>query len=302
MIRGMNLGNYLEAPIPGAWGVNIQTGFFKVIRSAGFNTVRIPVRFSAHSGENSPYQIDPVFLSEVDRNVHAALDDGLSVILDLHNFDELMRDPVGQRTRYLVIWQQLSEHYQTAPPALYFELLNEPNQQMNGVFWNDLLKDAILLIRQKNPQRVILIGGPVLNSIAGLDELKLPPDDHLAAIFHFYEPFEFTHQGAAWVQGSSHWIGKSWTGSDDEKKLISDRLEQAARWSQKNQIPIVMDEFGAITQADVQSRVKWTAFVAQKAEEFKIGWVYWEFCSEFKVYDCKNGLWDSELLKALIPE
>jgi endoglucanase len=213
-----------------------------------------------------------------------------------------MLDPAGQRERYLAIWEQLGEHFQQAPASLLFELLNEPNQKLDGNTWSQLAKESIALIRRTNPQRKLLVGGADYNSIAGLDQLQLSLDENLVAVFHYYEPFEFTHQGASWVAESQQWLGRTWKGSYEEEKMITDQLDRAARWSEQHKVPLVMDEFGSIAGIDADSRLRWTAFVARSAEERNIGWIYWEFCSNFKIYDCKNGLWDSELLKALMPE
>ena len=47
--RGINLGNALEAPNEGDWGVVLQPDYFKAIAQAGFNSVRIPIRWSNHA-------------------------------------------------------------------------------------------------------------------------------------------------------------------------------------------------------------------------------------------------------------
>ena len=300
--RGINIGNALEAPIPGKWGVKIQPEYFDIIRTAGFDGVRLPVRFSAHTSQDAPYLIDPTFLTLVDQVISQGLNASLSIILDLHHFDEIMVDPEDQHDRFLAIWKQLSQHYQDYPSNLFFELLNEPSQQLDAKTWNTLINESIALIRRTNPQRNIFIGGVDFNRINGLDLLQLPPDDNLVAVFHFYEPFEFTHQGASWVAGSQQWLGTTWKGTKAEKKHLSDQLDYAAAWSLKHRVPVIMNEFGAMAGIDADSRQQWTAFTARAAEERNIGWVYWEFCSQFKVYDCKNNSWDSDLLMALIPE
>ncbi|HKD37098.1 MAG TPA: hypothetical protein VKB78_09865, partial [Pirellulales bacterium] len=56
--RGINLGNALEAPHEGDWGVTLKESYFEAIASAGFDSVRIPVRWSAHAAESQPYTID----------------------------------------------------------------------------------------------------------------------------------------------------------------------------------------------------------------------------------------------------
>jgi endoglucanase len=47
--RGINLGNALDAPKEGQWGVMLKEEYFKIIKDAGFNSVRIPIRWSAHA-------------------------------------------------------------------------------------------------------------------------------------------------------------------------------------------------------------------------------------------------------------
>ena len=41
--RGVNLGNALEAPEEGKWGVRLKEQYFDLIAGAGFTSVRIPV-------------------------------------------------------------------------------------------------------------------------------------------------------------------------------------------------------------------------------------------------------------------
>ena len=41
--RGINLGNALEAPREGAWGLTLQVEHFERIKQAGFAAVRIPI-------------------------------------------------------------------------------------------------------------------------------------------------------------------------------------------------------------------------------------------------------------------
>jgi endoglucanase len=298
--RGINLGNWLEAPEPGEWGVTIEPRHFSAIREAGFDSVRIPVRFSAHASPNPPYALDPVFMELVDEAIQQGLQNGLQVILDFHHYDEIMEAPQEHTDRFLAIWQQLAERYREAPDNLYFELLNEPHGSMDNLRWNELLAKAIEEIRVSNPERWIIVGGIDFNHIRSLDGLVLPDDERIIATFHFYEPFEFTHQGAPWVANAAQWSGVQWTGKEEEKQAIEIVLDEAVEWSRRHGIPLTMGEFGAITKADESSRRSWSAFMADQARQRGIAWVYWDICGEFRAMDCETGIWDQPLLEALM--
>src|SRR5512140_2404129 len=71
--RGMNLGNMLEAPNEGDWGLMVRPGYFSLIRQAGFDFVRLPIRWSAHADPEPPYGIYPNFLDRIDQVVGWAL-------------------------------------------------------------------------------------------------------------------------------------------------------------------------------------------------------------------------------------
>jgi endoglucanase len=41
--RGVNMGNMLEAPNEGEWGLYVEEEYFDLIKEAGFDFVRLPV-------------------------------------------------------------------------------------------------------------------------------------------------------------------------------------------------------------------------------------------------------------------
>ena len=51
---------------------------------------------------------------------------------------------------------------------------------------------------------------------------------------------------------------------------------------------------------DMESRARWTRFVAQEAWKRKMSFAYWEFCSGFGVYDPQKNQWIEPLKKALL--
>jgi endoglucanase len=300
MRKGINIGNALEAPQEGVWGVYIEDEYFHVIREAGFDTVRIPIRWSVHAESYPPYRIYDDFFKRVDHVVSKALEQNLVTVINIHHYEEIMYDPQGHRDRFISLWRQIAEHYSDYPENLYFELLNEPSYNLLDDIWSQIINDTVRVIRESNPTRKIIIGPTRWNSIYKLESLRLPEDENIIVTFHFYTPSEFTHQGAEWVSPSPP-TGRKWMGTDAEKKQIRDELDIAIKWARKHgNITLFMGEFGAYSKADMESRVRWTSFVAREAEKRGIAWCYWEFCSGFGAYDPVTKEWREGLLNALI--
>src|SRR5215203_3637858 len=110
--RGVNFGNMLEAPNEGAWGLSVKEDYFDLVKEVGFDFVRLPVKWSAHAAQDAPYTIDPVFFARIDEIVNWALQRDLTIIVNIHHYDENMPNPSGNKDRYLGLWKQIAEHYQ----------------------------------------------------------------------------------------------------------------------------------------------------------------------------------------------
>jgi endoglucanase len=301
--RGINLGNALEAPAEGAWGVTLKAGYFKAIKDAGFDTVRLPVRWSAHAGESSPYTLDPKFAARVDWAVEQALANHLNIILNVHHYDAMDAEPDANLARLESIWKQIAVRYRQRPPAVYFELFNEPHGKFVDAKWNAAIPKLLAAVRVSNPTRPVIVGPPFWNAIWALDKLELPTEDrNLIVTVHYYDPFQFTHQGAPWAKGADKWKGRQWTGARAEEDAIRKAFAKAAAWGQSHQRPMFLGEFGAYQQADMKSRSRWTRFVAREAERQGFSWAYWEFCSGFGAYDPQIDAWRAPLKSALVPK
>jgi endoglucanase len=301
--RGINLGNALEAPKEGEWGVILKEKFFQLIKNAGFDFIRVPIRWSTHANSKDPYKIDLSFFDRIDWVIEQSLSRNLSVIINIHHYEELMTDPQAHKFRFLSFWQQISVHYQNYSENIYFELLNEPTYELNSSLWNQYLQEAIEIIRETNPNRFIIVGPTSWNNISDLEYLILPSNDKkIIVTFHYYSPFHFTHQGAEWVESSNQWLGTNWTGTEFETEAIKSDLDAAAQWADEQNRTLLLGEFGAYSKADFESRVRWTDFIAREAEKRNISWSYWEFCSGFGIYNKGKNQWRTELLEALIPE
>jgi endoglucanase len=280
----------------------IREEFFQIIKEAGFDHVRIPVRWSAHASAEYPYNIWPGFLRRVDQVVSQALAQGLTAVINIHHYGELMDNPEEHKERFLALWRQIAEAYRDWPDNLYFSVLNEPMGNLTTELWNEYLVEALRVIRESNPDRMVVIGPANWNAVSHLAFLDWPEgDDNLMATFHYYSPFEFTHQGAGWVDNPPP-IGTRWTGTEAEIRAVQRDLDRAVRFAEENDVMVWLAEFGAYSTADMESRALWTSTVVREAEKRGIAWSYWEFGAGFGAFDRNTNAWRQELLDALITQ
>lgn len=296
--RGINFGNALDALGDGP-ELPLRDRHFALVAEAGFDTVRLPVRWSAHAGDEPPYTIDPAFFERVDAAVEAALGHGLNVVVDVHHYHDLCAAPEEHRERFLALWRQIAPHYADHDGRLCFELLNEPDGKLTPDLWNGILADALAVVRASNPERAVIVGPAGMGGPGALPALAVPDDDHLIGTVHYYAPLEFTHQGAGWVAGAERWLGRTWGDADDEDAVRRD-LAAVAAWGREHRLPLFIGEFGAFSRADMASRARWTSFVRSEADRLGISWAYWEFGTDFGAFDPEAEAWREPLRAALL--
>jgi endoglucanase len=300
--KGINIGNALEAPVEGEWGVIIEERFFKLISDKGFNSIRIPINWSTsnRTDVSPPYKISDALFSRIDWVIENALKNRLSVVICMHHYAELYANPEQHKPRFLAIWDQISKRYKNESDSLYFELLNEPHDNIDATVWNGLFAEVLATVRNDNPTRSVIVGPANYNDLYKLDELVLPADTNLILTVHDYLPFQFTHQGAEWVAGSNAWLGNTWDNTEGERKQLYDGLALVKSYSDLHHLPVYIGEFGAYSKADSYSRCQWTNFMARTMEEFGFSWAYWEFCWGFGVYNDTTKTWRDDLTEALM--
>jgi endoglucanase len=298
MKRGVNIVGY-DPMWRDPSRARFQPRHFKIIKDGGFDNVRI--NLYGFRPMNEKMELPASWFQILDGLVAEATKQGLHVILDEHDYEHCGQDVQSCREHVLAFWRQVGAHYQSAPNNVMFELLNEPSRAMDA-HWNDLLVEVLAEVRKTNPTRNVIIGPAFWNNISWLEKLKLPANDrHIITTVHYYEPHRFTHQGATW--GDAEWrtlSGIRWGSTADYAKIEKD-FDVAQAWAKKRGRPVYLGEFGAYDKAPLEDRVKYTAAVARAAE--KRGWAfgYWQFDSNFVVYDVDKGAWNEPIYQALVP-
>lgn len=299
--RGINIGNTFEAPSENAWGNPWNPEYFKIIADLGFTHVRLPVRWEPadRSMANAPYTILPAFMKRIQSVIDEALKNKLHIIINMHHHEALLDNPSGQKARFLSQWEQIASYFRNYPDSLLFEILNEPNDKLTPALWNQLAAEALSKIRETNPSRGVLVGTAEWGGISGLNQLQLPDDENLIVTIHYYNPFEFTHQGADW-SNMEHVKDVIWYDSEAERETIHQEFEIVKQYSQTNQVPVHIGEFGAYSKADMDSRARWTTYLARWFEEQGFSWAYWEFSAGFGIYNPSAKQLSTPLVNALL--
>lgn len=335
--RGINLGNALDAPSEGDWGVELTVSHFAYAAQAGLDHIRLPVRFSSRAELHPPYTVDPRIFARVEWAVQQARRHGLAIIIDFHHYEELMTDPDAHADRFVEIWRQVAEHFASAGPEVFFELLNEPTLALDPDRLNRVHARAVAAIRASNPTRTLILDSYFWAAAEQLDKLEFPAgergtrDDNLIASFHMYQPILFTHQGAEWMEPWYQTVGVVFPGPPS-KPLRPVRAAQGEAWvaewferynrepTERNPSgwstierefayvdaflrasgrPVYMGEFAVLEHADPRSRENWLRAVRVAAEARGIGWAYWDDGGLCQALDVATGRWVPEIAEAL---
>lgn len=276
-----------------------KSRYFPMLRGAGFDYVRVVLQSFRHMDAQN--RLDPQWLATLDWAVKNARAAGLSVIIDEHDFDACSKDPVACRPKLEAFWRQIGARYKDQPNSVLFELMNEPHGLLDGDGWNQLHAAILPTVRATNPRRTVIIGPTHWNSLNDLSLLKLPATDrNILVTFHYYEPFRFTHQGASWTDMKDV-RGVPFTPADEAR--VRGDVAKAAAWSKANDRPIFLGEFGAYDRggSSIEERARYAATVRSATEANGIPWAYWQFDSDFVLYDIHHERWIEPIRDALVP-
>jgi endoglucanase len=97
-------------------------------------------------------------------------------------------------------------------------------------------------------------------------------------------------------------VGHHLGGTEIEKSGVLRSLDAAASWGEEHNRPLYLGEFGAYGKADIDSRARWTSFVAREAKKRDMSWAYWEFGAGFGVYVRARREGNGLLLDALLSQ
>jgi len=285
-----------------------------IMAGLGFDHVRLSIdavpltqAFNSRDGEGD-------FLVRLDKAVDEITAKGMAVIIDIHpedSYKQALRTDGTAVDRFVMMWQKLAAHYAGRDPNLiFFEILNEP--EVNDPYrWAGIQARVAAAIRAVAPRQTIIATGANYSGLGDFLNLHPLPDGNVIYNFHFYDPIQFTHQGAGW--GSPWWISTHDIPYPATEETMADRLklvpeaadrfqlenywldhwdahhirlliDEAAAWGKANNVPLTCNEFGAFREhSDPVSRTNWIRDVRTALEADGIGWTMWDYHNGFGV-------------------
>ena len=268
------------------WNKNILTddvvneSDFILLKQLGFHSIRLPVAFKYFETQHIP--INEVFI-RIDSVIRFCKKYKLKLVLDYH-YGELNDNNYLKETPEIIkTWISLAKRYNNiSADLLLFEIYNEP-PHMNPQLWKDAAYNIVTALRKVDARRTLIVGASNFNSIYELSRFVRLADENIIYTFHFYEPFFFTHQGAAWVGDQVATTGvpfpynaksfpplnpkakntwgetnyKQYPG-DGNIQALKDKLTIIKNWGAKYNVPLLCGEYGVYNKyADRDSRCRY---------------------------------------------
>ncbi len=307
-----------------------------LIKSMGFDHVRLSVNPQPMFNEREPNKIPADYLGYLDAAVKMILDHGLAVVIDLHpesDFKARLAKDDDFVERFADFWRSFAGHYSALDldaDRVFLEIMNEP-EVTDRYRWLGVQMKLAAAIREGAPAHTIIAAGARWSDDDDLVFQEPLRDANVIYNFHFYEPHILTHQGATWSAYYWHWLrGLKYPSSpesaeraaalvpneDEVDRLqvirygrehwdaarIESEMKQAAEWARRRGVPLVCNEFGVYREyADPEDRAAWLHDVRTALERNGIGWAMWDYSGSFGVVTKKDGkaVADEGVLRAL---
>jgi hypothetical protein len=299
----------------------IDAADFGLIAKMGFDNVRLSVDAAPLTAwPHGKDGLNEDFVAHLDRAVDGMVADGLAVQIDLHPeepFKLALRSGNEGVERTAMLWQKLAAHYADRDPEMvFFEIMNEP-EVGDPYRWAGIQARVAEAIREVAPRHTIIATGPNYSDLSDLLTQQPLADGNVIYNFHFYNPHEFTHQGAGW--GSPWWsythnipypaseasmeaalkqvpdapnraaLERYWLDHWDAHR-IKLLMDEAAAWGHANRVPLICNEFGVFRDhSDPQSRANWIRDMRTAMEADGIGWTMWDYRGNFGVVTKEDG-------------
>lgn len=135
--------------------------YFARWQAKGIRTVRFPVKWERLQpvlGEG----LDASYAGLIDKMLAQANAQGITVILDVHNYARYRKQVIGSPTvtveHYRQLMKLIAERWHDAPALYAYDLMNEPHDDSDAI-WPKAAQAAIDAVRAVDAKRLIIVEG-----------------------------------------------------------------------------------------------------------------------------------------------
>ena len=324
--RGTNLSHWLsQSEARGEMRrLHIQEDDFERLEQLGFDFVRIPideVQFWDEQG-NKLQEAWDLLTNALD----LARKHNLRAIVDLHiirshYFNAVNEGDKSANTLFtsekaqqdlINLWYQLSDVLKGySNDWVAYEFMNEPVAEEHEQ-WNQLVAKVHKALREREPQRTLVVGSNRWQGFETMKYLKVPEGDkNIVLSFHYYNPMILTHYGAWWTpigqyKGKVHYPGvlvskedyeaapdslkpllEPYTREEYNIERIKSDFKDAIAVAKKYGLQLFCGEWGVYEPVDRELAYQWTKDMLSVFDEYDIAWTTW-------CYDADFGFWDQQ--------
>jgi endoglucanase len=285
-VVGWNLGNQFECSAPGqdgetmaigvvenslkaetAWGNPVVTKkIIKAVKDAGFNAVRIPVRWQCHITNPQAMSVDKAWMARIKEVVDWCLSYDMKVIINTHHDKWLEGRPTNQykeenNQKLALLWMNIASEFASYDNRVAFAGTNEvhirdnwgkPEQENLDVqnSYNQTFIDVVRATGGNNAKRHLIVQTYVCNPDFGLDNggFIIPTDaegngnDYMSVEFHYYTPWDYAGSCKYYFWGDAY---KQYGDVPEQnEKSMTDFFDRVVTtWADKG-LGVVIGEWG----------------------------------------------------------
>ena len=285
VVAGWNLGNQLECNVQGidgesvvltnpsnaitaetAWGNPVVTKkVIKAVKDAGFDAVRIPVRWQHHITNPQAMTVDRAWMDRVKEIVDWCLEYDMKVIINTHHDKWLESRPLYQYKdencqKLALLWLNIASEFASYDYRLAFAGTNEVHEPNNWGkptaenlavqnAYNQTFVDIVRSTGGNNLKRHLIVQTYVCNPDFGLynNDFIIPADvdgngnDYMSVEFHYYVPWEYCGEAKRDYWGAPY---AQYGGSEtDERNMEALFVKVNEVWASKG-LGVVIGEWG----------------------------------------------------------
>ncbi|MDD5438424.1 MAG: cellulase family glycosylhydrolase [Patescibacteria group bacterium] len=267
---------------------------FYNIKKAGFNSVRLAVKTDYFQETKPPYKFSVKGFAWLDKIIALAKKQNVKIILDMHmptggiqqdyqinDKNGLFWDDPWMKGRFVDVWREIAKRYKNETTIWAYDLMNEP-ATIDFQSYEKLMQNTANSIRAYDSNHPLMLQRGMYVKEDGSWDMKFPSvdDANIIHTLHFYQPTDFTLQGAPWIKTNSALVSYPIASSTVSGVKAWNKDVLAAEMSAlvaSTSTPVILTEFGTLFPRQLSGQPAWVSDVAKAAQELGYGWHYWHY-------------------------